>query len=35
MIKLLLRYGANAKFKDKNEQTILFYIFRDGKEQCA
>lgn len=30
MIKLLLRYGANARFKDHNEQTILFYICREG-----
>jgi ankyrin repeat protein len=31
MIKLLIRYGANVFFKDHNEQTILFYICRDGK----
>ena len=35
MIKLLIRNGANVKFKDHNQQTILFYICRDGKEKCA
>lgn len=26
----LLRKGANPLFKDNNEQTIIFYAFRDG-----
>lgn len=30
LIKLLIRNGANVKHKDFNEQTILFYICREG-----
>lgn len=30
-IKLLIRYGANVKFKDANDQTVLFYVCREGK----
>ena len=31
MIKLLIQHGANPKYKDQNDQTILFYACRDGK----
>lgn len=30
LIKLLMRNGANINHKDHNEQTILFYICREG-----
>ena len=30
LIKLLIRNGANVSFKDHNEQSILFYICREG-----
>ena len=32
MIKTLVEAGANPNFKDANEQTIMFYICRDGKK---
>ena len=28
IMKLLIEHGANANFKDQNEQTILFYVCR-------
>lgn len=30
LIKLLIRHGANIKFKDSVDQTVLFYACRDG-----
>jgi len=30
LIKLLIRHGANIRFKDQVKQTILFYACRDG-----
>lgn len=30
-MKKLVNKGANIKFKDQNEQTIIFYACRDGK----
>lgn len=35
MVKVLLQHGANPKFKDQNEQTVLFYACRDGKLACS
>jgi ankyrin repeat protein len=42
LFKLLIRHGANIRFKDHNEQTVLFYVCREGttkiiigKERCA
>jgi ankyrin repeat protein len=35
IIKLLIRHGANYRFKDSIEQTILFYVCREGKIKCA
>lgn len=32
IIRLLLKHGANPKFRDHNDQTILFYIFREGSQ---
>lgn len=34
IMKLLLDYGANPHFKDSCQQTILFYVCREGKERC-
>ena len=31
LFKLLIRHGANIRFKDHNEQTVLFYVCREGK----
>ena len=31
MTKSLIQAGANPNFKDANEQTVMFYCFRDGK----
>jgi len=33
-MKLLIDYGANPHFKDNYQQTVLFYICRDGKLKC-
>jgi ankyrin repeat protein len=33
-MKLLIDYGANPHFKDSYQQTVLFYICREGKEKC-
>jgi ankyrin repeat protein len=30
VLKKLVAKGANARFKDQNEQTIIFYACRDG-----
>lgn len=30
LFKLLIRHGANIRFKDHNEQTVLFYVCREG-----
>lgn len=35
MVKALVEAGANPNFKDANEQTILFYVCRDGKLKLA
>lgn len=35
MMKLLIQHGANPKYKDQNDQTILFYGCRDGKLQSC
>lgn len=35
MVKLLIQLGANPKYKDQNDQTVLFYACRDGKLQCC
>ena len=34
IMKLLIDHGANPHFKDSYQQTILFYVCRDGKEKC-
>ena len=33
-MKLLIDYGANPHFKDGYQQTVLFYVCRDGKQRC-
>jgi len=33
-MKLLIEHGANPRFKDNFQQTVLFYVCRDGKEKC-
>lgn len=33
-MKLLIEHGANPHFKDNFQQTVLFYVCRDGKEKC-
>lgn len=35
MMKVLLQHGANAQYKDQNDQTVLFYACRDGKLSCC
>ena len=35
MITALVEAGANPTFKDANEQTVLFYVCRDGKLRVA
>ena len=34
IMKMLIEGGANAHFKDNYQQTILFYVCREGKEKC-
>ena len=34
IMKLLIGHGANAHFKDSYQQTVLFYVCREGKEKC-
>jgi ankyrin repeat protein len=34
LMKLLMNHGANAHFKDNYQQTVLFYVCREGKEKC-
>lgn len=34
IMKLLLDHGANPHFKDSNQQTVLYYVCKDGKERC-
>lgn len=29
-MNLLISYGANINFKDNNDQTVLFYVCREG-----
>lgn len=31
LMKVLIEYGANCTFKDQNEQTVLFYVCREGR----
>lgn len=31
LMKLLMNHGANAHFKDNYQQTVLFYVCREGK----
>ncbi len=31
IMKLLIDHGANPNFKDGFQQTVLFYVCRDGK----
>ena len=33
-MKILLDHGANPHFTDSYEQTVLFYVCREGKEKC-
>ena len=35
MVEALVDAGANPNFRDANEQTIMFYICRDGKAKLA
>jgi hypothetical protein len=30
LMKILIRNGANIKYKDQNQQTVLFYVCREG-----
>lgn len=34
LMKLLINHGANPHFKDNYQQTVLFYVCREGKEKC-
>ncbi len=34
IMKLLINQGANAHFRDSYQQTVLFYVCREGKEKC-
>jgi ankyrin repeat protein len=34
IMKLLIDHGANPSFKDNYQQTVLFYVCKDGKEKC-
>jgi hypothetical protein len=34
IMKLLIDHGANPHFKDSYQQTVLFYVCRDGKDKC-
>lgn len=34
LMRLLINHGANAHFKDNYQQTVLFYVCREGKEKC-
>lgn len=34
IMKLLLEHSANPHFKDNYQQTVLFYVCREGKEKC-
>ena len=33
-MNLLISHGANPNFKDNYQQTVMFYICREGKEKC-
>jgi ankyrin repeat protein len=35
MMKVMVQFGANSKYKDQNDQTVLFYACRDGKLACC
>lgn len=35
MMKVLVQFGANPKYKDQNDQTVFFYACRDGKLACC
>lgn len=30
LFRVLIRYGANVRFKDLNDQTVLFYVCKLG-----
>jgi ankyrin repeat protein len=34
IMKLLIDHGANPHFKDSYQQTVMFYVCREGKEKC-
>jgi hypothetical protein len=34
IMKLLIDHGSNPHFKDNYQQTVLFYVCREGKEKC-
>jgi len=34
IMKMLIDHGANPHFKDTYQQSILFYVCREGKEKC-
>lgn len=34
-MKVLIQNGADPKYKDQNDQTVLFYACRDGKLNCC
>ncbi len=35
MMKVMVQFGANPKYKDQNDQTVLFYACRDAKLACC
>jgi ankyrin repeat protein len=35
LIKLLIRHGANIRFKDSVDQSVLFYVCREGKNEIT
>ncbi len=35
MIRVLISNGVDVKYKDQNDQTVLFYACRDGKLGCC
>ena len=34
LMRVLIEHGANPHFKDNYQQTVLFYVCREGKEKC-
>lgn len=35
MIKVIVDRGANPLYKDNNQQTVMYYLARDGKVKIA